>query len=88
MGPKYKKFYKKDHSTNIGGCVYLIIVESPSKCSKIESFLGQNYKCIASKGHLRELKGLKNIDVKNNYKPTFSIIKEKSKHITWMNEII
>lgn len=88
MGPKYKKFYKKDHSTDIGGCVYLIIVESPSKCSKIESFLGQNYKCIASKGHLRELRGLKNIDVKNNYKPTFSIIKEKSKHISWMNEII
>ena len=24
----------------------LIIVESPAKCGKIESFLGANYKCL------------------------------------------
>ena len=32
-----------------------VIVESPSKCKKIEEYLGSNYKCIASYGHLREL---------------------------------
>ena len=26
----------------------LIIVESPAKCKKIESYLGDEYKCIAS----------------------------------------
>ena len=31
---------------------YLIIVESPSKCKKIEQILGSEYKCIATKGHI------------------------------------
>ena len=45
----------------------LVIVESPAKCKKIESYLGSGYKCIASFGHIRELAdGLKGIDVKNN----------------------
>tara|TARA_B100001287_G_scaffold276730_1_gene289005 strand:- start:30330 stop:32702 length:2373 start_codon:yes stop_codon:yes gene_type:complete len=91
MGPKFykkKTTYSSNISTNIGNAIYLIIVESPSKCSKIESYLGQNYKCIASKGHIRELDGLKNIDIKNNFAPTFTIIKEKSQHIKIMREII
>ena len=67
---------------------YLVIVESPSKCGKIESYLGTEYKCIASKGHIRELLGLKNIDIKNNYQPTFTIIPEKSEHVDKMREII
>ena len=37
----------------------LLIVESPAKCPKIESFLGNKYKCVASFGHLRELNSLK-----------------------------
>ena len=46
----------------------LIIVESPAKCKKIESFLDNKYKCIASFGHVRELKdGLKCIDIKGIY---------------------
>ena len=61
---------------------YLLIVESPSKCAKIESYLGQQYKCIASKGHLRELDNYKNYDVK------FKIVKDKSQHIQSMKEII
>lgn len=61
---------------------YLLIVESPSKCAKIESYLGEQYKCIASKGHLRELDNYKNYDVK------FKIVKDKSQHIQSMKEII
>ena len=34
----------------------LVIVESPAKCKKIEKFLGNGYKCIASYGHFREFK--------------------------------
>ena len=35
-------------SNNINSAIYLIIVESPSKCGKIENFLGSQYACIAS----------------------------------------
>ena len=44
----------------------LVIVESPAKCKKIESFLGPGFKCVASFGHLRELSSLKDIDIKFN----------------------
>ena len=53
-----------------------IIVESPSKCGKIENYLGENYKCIASYGHLRMIKNLKDINIKN-FKIKFSIIIKK-----------
>ena len=61
----------------------LIIVESPAKCGKIESFLGTGYKCLASFGHIREIaNGLKSIDVKNNYKVTFKPTRSKNQNIT------
>lgn len=46
----------------------LVIVESPAKCAKIESYLGLGYKVIASYGHLRELKHVE------GFKPIFTII--------------
>ena len=52
----------------------LVIVESPAKCKKIEQYLGPGYKVMASYGHLRELSSLNNIDIKNNFCPTFTII--------------
>jgi len=54
----------------------LLIVESPAKCKKIEEYLGPGYKCVASYGHLRTIPSLKNIDIENNFKPTYSIIDE------------
>ena len=57
----------------------LIIVESPAKCKKIEEFLGSGYKCMASYGHIRSLKGLNNIDITNNYAPTFTPIEDTIK---------
>jgi DNA topoisomerase-1 len=50
----------------------LVIVESPAKCKKIEEYLGPGYKCIASFGHLRELPSLKNVDIANNFTPTYT----------------
>ena len=52
----------------------LVIVESPAKCKKIEQYLGPGYKCLASFGHLRELNSLNNIDINNNFKPTYTVI--------------
>jgi len=57
----------------------LLIVESPAKCPKIESFLGNKYKCVASFGHLRELNSLKNIDINNNFKATYEVVNDNKK---------
>jgi DNA topoisomerase-1 len=78
---------KKEPSIN-SNAKYLLIVESPSKCSKIEGFLGDEYCCIASKGHIRTIEGLKSIDTKNTFEPKFSIIDEKKGHIECMRSII
>jgi DNA topoisomerase-1 len=66
----------------------LVIVESPAKCKKIEGYLGSEYKCIASFGHIRELPGLKNIDVDNNFNPHFQIVESKQSHISKMSNFI
>ena len=57
----------------------LLIVESPAKCKKIEEYLGPGYKCVASYGHLRTIPSIQNIDVKNNFKPTYAVINETIK---------
>ena len=57
----------------------LIIVESPAKCKKIEGFLDNKFSCVASFGHIRELKdGLKCIDIDNHFKPKFSLSNNKN----------
>jgi DNA topoisomerase-1 len=88
-----KKVYKKTNNYEIpksaSTATYLIIVESPSKCKKIEEYLGSQYTCISSKGHIRSIKnGLKSIDVKNNYNIEYEIQQEKREHVTWMKDII
>lgn len=67
-----------------------VIVESPAKCKKIESYLGAGYKCIASYGHLRQLKQLKDIGIDKNFVPTYTVIEEpvKLKQIERIKEII
>ena len=66
--------------------VKVVIVESPAKCKKIESYLGKGYKCIASFGHIRNLKGLKSINIENDFHPSFHIIPEKSKYIKQLKD--
>lgn len=90
MPPKkvYKKVFKKREINVSPSAKYLIIVESPSKCSKIESYLGEEYCCIATMGHIRSIDGLKSIDTKNGFVPTFSIIDEKTAHVDTIRPII
>jgi DNA topoisomerase-1 len=66
----------------------LVIVESPAKCEKIEGYLGSEYKCIASFGHLQELKSLKDIDINNNFQPRFTPIESKRKQIDYIRSKI
>ena len=93
MPPKsYKKTFNNKNSNSEESvnrdAKYLFIVESPSKCAKIEHFLGQDYCCIASKGHIRKIDGLKSIDTKDTFTPTFTIIDEKREHVKKMRKII
>ena len=56
----------------------LVIVESPSKIKKLESFLGKDYKVAASMGHVRDLqKGNGAIDVENNFEPIYEVSPDK-----------
>lgn len=61
----------------------LVIVESPAKAKTIEKFLGNDYKVLSSKGHIRDLKkkGF-GIDVNNNYKPDYEIPSDKAKLVS------
>ena len=61
---------------------YLVIVESPAKTQKIQSYLntinGHNFIVAASMGHIRSFAdGLKSIDIDNDYNATYSIISGK-----------
>ena len=60
----------------------LVIVESPSKSKTIEKYLGDGYKVVSSKGHIRDLStkgqyGL-GVDIENGFKPDYIPVKGKS----------
>ena len=64
----------------------LVIVESPSKSKTIEKYLGKDYKVVSSLGHIRDLstsgKYGFGVDLENQYKPDYKIIKGKKKLVT------
>ena len=72
-----------ERKINVKNTPYLVIVESPSKCKKIEKYLGFQYKCIASKGHICNIS-----KVRKDFEPEFEILPEKKDHIRSMSEII
>jgi DNA topoisomerase-1 len=61
----------------------LVIVESPAKAKTIEKFLGKDFTVKSSFGHIRDLpkKGL-NIDIENNFTPTYDISADKKKVVS------
>jgi DNA topoisomerase-1 len=67
---------------------FLLIVESPSKCAKIETYLGEKYQCISSKGHIREIDGLTSINTKDRFQIEYTPIKEKKEHIETMRKTV
>jgi len=66
----------------------LVIVESPAKAKTIEKFLGKDYTVKSSFGHIRDLpkKGL-NIDIENNFAPTYEISPDKKKTIAELRKL-
>jgi len=58
----------------------LVIVESPTKAKTIGKILGKNYVIKSSMGHVRDLPPRRlGVDTRNNFKPTYEIIKNKKK---------
>jgi len=58
---------------------YLIIVESPAKSKTIKKFLGNNYKVVASMGHIRDLpKSQLGVDIENDFEPKYINIRGKA----------
>ncbi len=58
----------------------LVIVESPAKAKTINKYLGNDYRVMASIGHIKDLpsKGL-GVDVEHNFEPTYEIIPDSKK---------
>ena len=68
----------------------LVIVESPTKCHTIGRYLGDEYKVVASLGHVRDLatsgKGGLGVDVEKGFSPTYVINKEKRKVVNQLEK--
>ncbi|MBE6693442.1 MAG: type I DNA topoisomerase [Ruminococcaceae bacterium] len=56
----------------------LVILESPSKANTVKSYLGSNYKVMASVGHVRDLpKSTLGVDIENNFEAHYINIRGK-----------
>ncbi|MBQ4090950.1 MAG: type I DNA topoisomerase [Clostridia bacterium] len=56
----------------------LVIMESPSKANTVKSYLGSNYKVIATVGHLRDLpKSSLGVDIENGFEAHYINIRGK-----------
>lgn len=77
----------------------LVIVESPTKCHTIGKYLGDEYKVVASLGHVRDLsikgKSGLGIDIDDGFRPTYEIqakqmpvVKELKKSAKEAEEVI
>ena len=62
---------------------HLIIVESPAKARTIQKFLSDDYKVMASMGHVRDLPKSKiGVDVEQDFEPSYIIMKDKRSLLT------
>nr|WP_283242913.1 type I DNA topoisomerase [Yeguia hominis] len=58
----------------------MVIVESPNKEKSIKKYLGDGYKVVSSKGHVRDLPAKRlSVDVKKDFQPRYEVIKDKEK---------
>jgi DNA topoisomerase I len=65
----------------------LVIVESPAKARTIERYLGDDYRVLASYGHVRDLpenpgKGKFGVDVDHDFAPEYVVSDDRRKHVT------
>jgi DNA topoisomerase-1 len=65
---------------------HLVIVESPAKARTIERYLGDDYRVLASYGHVRDLpenpgKGKFGVDVEHDFEPEYVISEDRRKQV-------
>lgn len=66
----------------------LVVVESPAKAKTINKYLGKNYIVEASIGHVKDLKKYTlSVDIANNFKPIYEVIKGKEKTIQTLKKL-
>lgn len=67
----------------------LVIVESPAKGRTIEKYLGQNYKVVASFGHVRDLPEYElGVDVEHNFQPKYIIPPRSRKIVSFLERSV
>ena len=60
----------------------LVIVESPAKAKTLKKYLGSQFQVLPSVGHVKDLpKSKLGVDVEKDFKPTYEVIRGKSKII-------
>src|SRR3954471_7823882 len=64
----------------------LVIVESPAKARTIERYLGDDYRVLASYGHVRDLpenpgKNKLGVDVEHDFAPDYEIVDDRKKQV-------
>ncbi len=65
----------------------LVILESPGKVNTISSYLGNDFKVVSSKGHVRDLpKSTLGVDVENNFKAKYINIQGKGDLISQLKK--
>src|ERR1043166_2599648 len=65
---------------------HLVIVESPAKARTIERYLGDDYRVLASYGHVRDLpdnpgKGKFGVDVEHGFAPEYGVSEDRRKQV-------
>src|SRR3954447_12033463 len=65
---------------------HLVIVESPAKARTIERYLGDEFRVLASYGHVRDLpenpgKGKLGVDVEHGFAPEYVIADDRRKQV-------
>ncbi len=65
---------------------HLVIVESPAKARTIERYLGDDYRVLASYGHVRDLpenpgKGKFGVDVEHGFAPEYVVADDRRKQV-------
>ena len=73
----------KPAKTGPKGSKYLVIVESPAKSKTINKILGNDYKVLASMGHIVDLPEDKmGVDFYKDFKPEYTIMKGRKKYLS------
>ena len=66
----------------------LVIVESPHKAVTIQRFLGDGYKVVSSKGHIRDLQEKElGVDLNNNFTPEYVVPADKKRTVAELKKL-